>query len=183
MRAIQKNRLIFFLILIHIFLGISNLITSNIILGKSFDLQISSYVSLLIYGFMGFFLLLRKNWMRVLFIVLFFISVPLSLLSLRPNILLINNLLQLGISTCVVILLFNKELKTLYVNGKNKPSKPKKIIDGVKLATGDLLSNIESISNPKNAYITDMECVDDVSNYKDVISNILGMVGINDVTI
>lgn len=181
MNALRKNRLIFFLILIHIFLGISNLITSNQLLNKSFDSQISSYVSLIIYGVFGYFLLLRKNWMRVIFIALFFISLPLSILSLRPNILFLNNLIQLGLSTYIVILLFQKDIKALYTEKKYKQQKPDNKNVGGKFAKGDLITNIKTITDLNTSYITDMECVDDVNEYKDVISNILKLANIVDV--
>lgn len=183
MNALRKNRLIFFLILIHIFLGISNLITSNQFLNKSFDSQISSYVSLIIYAVFGYFLLLRKNWMRVTFIVLFFISLPLSILSLRPNILFLNNLIQLGISTYIVVLLFKKDLKTLYTEKTHTQKKTENKIIGSKFAKGDLITNIKTITDPNTAYITEMECVDDVNEYKNVISSILKLANIVNVEI
>lgn len=113
-KPLSKNRLVFFLVLIHIFLGISNMITSNLFLNRPFHLQISNYITLLIFGIMGYFLLKKKNWMRVAFIILYFISIPLTLISLKPNILFWNNLFQFIIDTIIIVLLFNKDVITLY---------------------------------------------------------------------
>lgn len=113
-KPLSKNRLVFFLVLIHILLGVSNMITSNLFLNRPFHLQISNYITLLIFGIMGYFILKRKNWMRVVLIILYFISIPLTLISLKPNILFWNNLFQFIIDTVVIVLLFNKDVIKLY---------------------------------------------------------------------
>lgn len=113
-KALNKNRIIFYLVLIHGFLGISNMITSNIFMNKPFSLQISSYILLLIFGIMGYFLLKRKNWMRIIFIFLYFVSIPFSIIALKPNMLFPNMIVQFIVNTMIVVLLFKKDIITLY---------------------------------------------------------------------
>ena len=71
---------------------------------------------------MGYFLLKRKNWMRIVFIVFYFISIPLTLISLKPNILFWNNLFQFIIDTIIIVLLFNKDVISLYKQKKTEPA-------------------------------------------------------------
>lgn len=113
-KSSSKNRLVFFLVVIHIFLGVSNMITSNLFLDRPFHLQISNYITLVIFGIMGYFLLKRKNWVRILFIIFYIISIPLTLIALKPNILFWNNLFQFIIDTIIIVLLFNKDVILLY---------------------------------------------------------------------
>ncbi|MBA5791986.1 hypothetical protein H1R17_03655 [Flavobacterium sp. xlx-214] len=113
-KSLGKNRIIFFLVLLHIFLGVSNMITSNIFLNRPFYIQITNYITLFIFGVMGYFLLKRKNWMRIVFIILYFISIPLTLISLKPNVLFWNNICQFIIDTLLIVLLFKKDIKALY---------------------------------------------------------------------
>lgn len=114
-KAVSKNRLVFYLLLTHVFLGIANLVSANIFFNKPFLSQITSYISLLFFAvIIGYFLLLRKNWMRLIVIILFIFSIPLSIFVLRFNSLLVNNILQLLSDGFIVYLLFKKDLKNLY---------------------------------------------------------------------
>lgn len=180
MNAVQKNNFVFFLIWIHIFLGIANLLTTHLILDKSWNSQLTSCFALLTYGVMSYFLLKRKNWMRITVFILFFLSLPLSLLALKFNMLFFNNLFQIILSVCIVILLLRKDVKRIYVT----KTKVKDVSSAERrLVKGDLLSNIKLITDMDFVYITDMECVDDVDCYRDVIGNILKLANITSVEV
>lgn len=112
--ASTKNRLIFLLVTVSIFLGISNIITSTVVLNKPFYLQITNLIYLFIFALMGYFLLKRKNWMRILVIVMYFISLPFNVLALKINVLLLNNILQFLLSTIITVILFGKDIKKIY---------------------------------------------------------------------
>lgn len=182
MNAERKNRLVFFLVWLHIFLGITNLITANLVLDRTLSAQLPTYAALLIYGIMSFFLLLKKNGVRIIFIALFFFSLPASLLTLRFNVLFTGNLFQLLLSIIMIGLLLQKDVKALYISDKSSTGAGRGN-SKTEYAKGDLLSNVESIVGADSIYITDMECVDDASDYKDVIADILRLADITNVEV
>ena len=71
------------LILVSVLFGFITLIFTNIAFGRTLAHQSSNIIALIITGILAILLLNKNyNWIRILILVFFFISIPLSLFSL-----------------------------------------------------------------------------------------------------